>query len=542
MAKKISVLLLAICLLFSFAACGSKTVKVKDDSLASVASNGGFLVETGKYVYFINGVESYSTTYKEGKVTKGALMRTEKANLAKLGDESVTYDTIVSRLVVSDDKNAGVYLYGEYFYYAVPSDENNKKGEVKNDQLKFLRTKADGSSTSSSITKKDFSHDAQYRFVQKGSNVYLIVYSTGLYVYDAVNCKLLNSYEDKTSSIQEILFDEENNGDVFYRIKPVNGSVYGEDSENKTTENFNFVYKLVLGESSATADFELVLDGTGKKTPGMGSDDCAFLTGATFDLIRYTGGKLYFSLTSLDSSLSSLTEYRAVAAADLKESNAKKITSLGTLMNEGDYNASKVFADGTMILSENSILFVGDDGLMVYDYSKKTDKNTDLGASFVYDSENIKSATLDFIKKEGEHDFLYYHKEKVYYKVDLTDVLSGNVKAEEFRINKVDVNTDWYKPEVVAVEVSGATHYMFIAAYNDTDYLSYVNVIDMTEEKAAYEEYIKDLTSDEDKAKFYTEDLPDTAAKKYKAMKSSMLGKLSSDDQKTVDGESAKTK
>ena len=539
MAKKISVLLLAICLLFAFAACGSKTVAVKDDSLASVASNGGFLVETDKYVYFINGVESYSTTYKEGKVTKGALMRTEKSNLAKLGDDSVTYDTIVSRLVVSDDMNAGVYLYGDYFYYAVPSDENNKKGEVKNDQLKFLRTKADGSSTSSSITKKDFSHDAQYRYVQKGSNVYLIVYSTGLYIYDAVNGKLLNSYEDETSSIQEILFDEENNGDIFYSIKPVNETVYGEDAENKSTESFYFVYKLVLGESTASADFELVLDGTGKKTPGMGTEDCAFLTGATFDLIRFTGGKLYFSLTALDSSLSDLTEYRAVATEDLKEENAKKINTIGTLLNEGDYNASTVFADGTLIIDENNILYVGDDGLMLYDYSKKNDKNTDLGASFVYDSENIKEATLDFINKEGEHDFLYYHNDNVYYKVDLTDVLGGNVTAEEFRINKVDVDTEWYTPEVVAVDVDGTTHYMFIAAYNDTDYLSYVNVIDMTEEKAAYEEYIKDLTSDDEKAKFYTEDLPDTTAEKYEAMKTSMLGKLSDGDQSTVDGKLA---
>lgn len=541
MAKKLSVLLLAVCLLFSFAACGNNTVKVKDDTLSSVSSNGGFLVETDKYVYFINGVESYSTTYKAGKVTKGALMRTEKSNLAKLGSDDVSYDTIVSRLVVSDDMNAGVYLYGEYFYYAVPSDENNKKGEVKNDQLMFLRTKADGSSTSASITKKDYPHDAQFRYVQKGDNVYLVVYSDGLYVYDAVNGKLLTSYEDETSSIQEILFDEENKGDVFYTVKPVNEYVYDEESENKTTESFNFVYKLVLGETSVSADFELVLDGTGKKTQGMGTEDCAFLTGATFDLIRYTDGKLYFSLVSLDDTLSNLTQYRVVDATDLKKENAKKITSIGRLMNEGDSNASKVFVDGALFLNENQILYVGTDGLMVYDYSKKNDANTDLGASFVYDSENVKSATLDFIVKEGEHEFLYYHNEHVYYKVDLTDVLGGNVKAEEFRINKVDVNTDWYAPEVVAVEKNGETHYMFVAAYNDTDYLSYVNVIDMTEEKAAYEEYIKDLTSDEDKAKFYTEDLPDTAAEKFEAMENSMLGILSSDDKETVDAEKEST-
>ena len=57
-----------------FAACGgdySSEPLTPDTSTESVASNGGFVVETGDYVYFINGVESYSADNTYGSPVKG---------------------------------------------------------------------------------------------------------------------------------------------------------------------------------------------------------------------------------------------------------------------------------------------------------------------------------------------------------------------------------------------------------------------------------------------------------------------------------------
>jgi hypothetical protein len=60
-------------------------------------------------------------------------------------------------------------------------------------------------------------------------------------------------------------------------------------------------------------------------------------------------------------------------------------------------------------------------GLLVYDYSKASDSTTDFGVSIAFASETIKKATLAFINKEGDDNFLYYYDSSSYfYKVNLT--------------------------------------------------------------------------------------------------------------------------
>ena len=171
MLKKLSAVFLAALLTLSLAACkkdANPTVASKDPTVSQVSSNGGFLVETGDYVYFLNG-KTDAGKYETGKVTKGALVRVKKTDIAK--GTGAKCDTIISILLVADDTAAGVYLFNEYFYYAAPSTEKNSKGEVKTDKLLFFRTKADGSDTSKSICGKDFGSSVEYRYVSAGKNV-----------------------------------------------------------------------------------------------------------------------------------------------------------------------------------------------------------------------------------------------------------------------------------------------------------------------------------------------------------------------------------
>ena len=58
MLKKLSAVFLAALLTLSLAACkkdANPTVASKDPTVSQVSSNGGFLVEKGDYVYFLNG-------------------------------------------------------------------------------------------------------------------------------------------------------------------------------------------------------------------------------------------------------------------------------------------------------------------------------------------------------------------------------------------------------------------------------------------------------------------------------------------------------
>ena len=110
MGKKLTALLAVLCcLVVGLTACtGNVSISMDNSSKEpAMATNGGFVVETGNYVYFINGVESHSTTYKTGKVTKAALMRTKKSNFAKLGNDGLASgdcETVVSKLIVSGDR------------------------------------------------------------------------------------------------------------------------------------------------------------------------------------------------------------------------------------------------------------------------------------------------------------------------------------------------------------------------------------------------------------------------------------------------------
>ena len=75
-----------------FTACSGNTLATGDKG---TDMKGGFVASTNDYVYFINGVESYTTTYKTGKVTKGALMRVKKDKLAAEDAASLSFFTLI---------------------------------------------------------------------------------------------------------------------------------------------------------------------------------------------------------------------------------------------------------------------------------------------------------------------------------------------------------------------------------------------------------------------------------------------------------------
>ncbi len=111
-----------------------------------VYSNGGTVVKQGSYIYFINGYADYKTTDAKanwfGNVVKGAIMRI-KADATDMS----TAEIVVPKSVLSDSKNTGFSIYGDYIYYVSPSAEEDKSGTVQTSTLQFLRTRLDGQET-----------------------------------------------------------------------------------------------------------------------------------------------------------------------------------------------------------------------------------------------------------------------------------------------------------------------------------------------------------------------------------------------------------
>ncbi len=468
-----------------FTACSGNRLANGDNG---VDMNGGFVASTNDYVYFINGVESYTTAYKTGEVTKGALMRVKKNKLATA--EEADYETVVSKLIVSDDKTAGFYINGDYVYYAAPSTENDKKGVTKSDKLLFFRTKLDASETSKKISDVDFSHDATFRFIAAGETTYLAVYSDNLYVYDATSGKeVLNTestkYADKGAdarrgSVKEVMFDEDNAAPyIYYTYNPIDVARW-QDDENATAESYYDIYKVVLGSSVSE---EKIVSGVGKLDNDEVSGE---LIGLTFDLLRHKNGKLYYTQSTLNTVIGSV-KYNSYADADGKVETLTYKTTKTT----------NAFADSVLFYNEGDklvTLYVDSNlGLVKFDYTKADDTSfgSDFGVFAISDEEALKTATLKFISKEGDVDYLYYtNSDGNYYKVNLTALLKGEETAA-LRINTLSLTTTWYNPEVVLADGK----YFFLCVYSDSSYKSYVYAIDMS----AIEEGVKAVKEEKEK-------------------------------------------
>lgn len=462
MGKKIVCLIIAYFTALTFVSCGVKTI-AKDNG---TDNKGGFVATTDNYVYFINGVESYSTAYKNGKVTKGALMRVAKD---KFATDDAEYETVVSKMLVSDDKNAGFYIYGDSVYYAVPSLEKDKKGNAKSDQLNFFSTKLDASKTSSKIANKDFARGATFRYIQSGENVYLAVYSTNLYVYDAKTCKQVFTTEDMNGSVSEAVFDEDNaSGYIYFTFKPVAASNLDESAT--TEENYQDVYRVKVGEKEATKVFE----GVGKAVAGSEQSPDE-LIGLTADLLRHKDGNLYFSTTTLNTVIGGGTIYYSLADSAAKGGETK-------LLNANP-KTTAAFADTVLYRMREGKLYTlyvdSTLGLVQYDYSNAGDTNSsDYGVNVLSDNEKLKKATLSFISG----DYLYFKdSDNNFCRTNLKNIENGE-EAEIFRINTVALNNDWYKPEVITV---GGKEY-FVCVYSSSDYGSYLYSIDIAAVETAY--------------------------------------------------------
>ena len=199
--KILSLVAAATLLVGAFAGC--KNNEYKGDAITgyqggAVASNGGFAVEQGDFVYFINGAEEYTASNEYGEVVKGSLMRIAKTDLAS-GDYTKV-KTIVPSLFVAQNYDAGIYIYGDYVYYATPTTDKNMAGDVQNTWIDFKRAKLDGSEAPMNDIDKYFfrlsDNSSKYRFVEEGGTVYC------LYEEDSA----LKSFNCKTGKATTLVF------------------------------------------------------------------------------------------------------------------------------------------------------------------------------------------------------------------------------------------------------------------------------------------------------------------------------------------------
>ena len=249
--------LVAVATLFgstlAMTACGGDYYKEKglagytNSATATEAgiSNGGFAVEKGDYIYYINGKEDYAASNKYGEVTKGALMRIKKSDLVA-GNYEAT-DVVVPMMFTAQNYKAGIFIYGDYVYYATPTSGKNMQGEVSSSWIDFKRAKLDGTETMKDYFFRLSDNAAKYRFVAEGDAVYCLYEEDGM-------LKSYNTSTDKTTVLVKggsYFYDEKDltNGNVYYTM----GVTTNADTDTPTTAAYNQIY-CVNAAATATVD------------------------------------------------------------------------------------------------------------------------------------------------------------------------------------------------------------------------------------------------------------------------------------------------
>ena len=318
------------------AACSGnyKSDALTGDISGNVVSNGGFAVEKGNYIYFINGVESNTAVNSFGDVLKGSLVRISKENLAAGNYASV--ETVVPLIMYSGNYDGGIYIYGDYVYYSTPSAAKDSSGATLNSRLEFKRSKLDGSETMSGYYFQSENTAVDYRFVEVDGKVYLMyALSESLYgEEDAVsNIHSVNLETGKDTllayNVDSYFFDEDNlsNPYVYYTMNVT----YNMGTSNAVEAEYNQIYRVCADaeEGDRTYDFsyiedydaesdpvyvnlgEFVFDGIGAlcdltqfnygydpaKDEDTSSDKTNTLSGYTYEIVHYADGTLYYTRT-----------------------------------------------------------------------------------------------------------------------------------------------------------------------------------------------------------------------------------------------------
>jgi len=249
MKKTLGILLATACIGATFVGCGGGTFDYKGDRLdgytsaAEVSSNGGFVVEKGDFVYFINGKAASDVDNTYGNVVKGALMRISKNDL-KNGNYS-NVKTVVPSLFVAKDYDAGIFIYGDYVYYATPTTEKTDRGEVASSYLDFKRAKLDGTEGPSKDCFLRLSDNASvYRFVEENGVVYCL-YKEG---------SSLKSVNTETKQISTLVSGAKS-AFFFDSVDPTNPYVYytmNVTSDDGTKQSYDQVYRVNAGATAVT--------------------------------------------------------------------------------------------------------------------------------------------------------------------------------------------------------------------------------------------------------------------------------------------------
>ena len=416
-----TIMLLLAAVIFAVAAacsCGGSDWDKDDVTLTDwgkVLNNGGFIAETENYVYYINGAGDSTEDNTFGKPIKGSLVAAKKSDI-KEGKKTVEKCIVVPKLFAAQDYKSGLFIKGDYVYYATPSTDKTSSGDAASDEIQFMKTKLDGTESEKLLKAGNISD--QYRIFESNDVVYIAVYDSANTRLLCYNVSTKNTVEimktdektEENESLDAYFFAESDfaaNGTVVftttvYKEKYDENAAESNSSYSRATESYNKVYVYKAGDEAA----KKVLDGADGKN--------------TFTLMQVSGEYLYYTKTV--KGLTDETPAYAVKITDLYNGAA------GDRIYNTDYVSSS-----NIVISPEEIYTIDSDSVKkvsLFDAAKKNEQKV----AKVGDS-----TTLLFV----DGGYIYYFNssnELLRVKMD--------IDAKYEKISEGAVNSSWYAPKV----------------------------------------------------------------------------------------------
>jgi hypothetical protein len=179
--KKVSryVVLMVISLAFILTGCGGGIVMPKAD--AKVYGNGGTVVQKGEYLYFTNAYTPYSSL--ESEVSNGESNKEfgiYRVKLSSINNATVDYNENgfaenVEKITptLSGFENSGLYIVGDYLFFASPNMHKTSKNENKFDYITLFSIKLNGSGLKELYTTKS-SENVKWKVYEISDKNYLV--------------------------------------------------------------------------------------------------------------------------------------------------------------------------------------------------------------------------------------------------------------------------------------------------------------------------------------------------------------------------------
>jgi hypothetical protein len=502
------------------------TAVTEDTSKVVSGTNGGFSVETGDYVYFINGKTDYTEDNTFGTVVKGSIQRISKTNLSARNYTDT--ETIVPLIAYSGNYDSGIYIYGDTIYYSTPSIDKNSDGEIQSQKLEFKSSKLNGSETMGSYYYQASSNSIEYRYVQVDNTVYLMyVLSESLYGTSTTNIHSVNTETGTNTllayNVDSYVFDSEDleNPYIYYTMAVTNNL----GTDYTISEEYNQVYRVRadVTESPREYDFsdieeddddedtlyylnygEFILDGIGI-IAGNNQDRITqynynytnIINNAdykaeldhsdyTYELEYYKNGRLIVSRSetvggSDSTSLYSIKDNQITSSWDaIKANNTANENSIDLfLSSSSDIEYNFVTFDNGV----EKVVYEGSDGIYIDEISNgKLSNDENVGYIITEASSPEIIALRQETTSDGEtHWYVYYNGTPTngtagYYRIAIDGArtqyernkypIEENLAYTDVALLDMAVVSSWYSPEFVDGQLLFASSTEGYSSYN----------------------------------------------------------------------------